>query len=128
LPGFCALAAWRRPRAASSEGKSRVTYALQTSALNIRRRFPSRVAEFSRSLRVDSVCNRSFAKPCQLANSKRSFQTILLCFRGSKSSKAGMEHYHRRKPTRSGKKHFLAPEEGLQSLERLAFSLQRHCC
>jgi hypothetical protein len=35
---FSAFAAWRRPRAASSKGKSFVKYSLQTSFLNFRMR------------------------------------------------------------------------------------------
>lgn len=43
--------------------RSLVAHTLQTS-----RRCPRRVAEFPRSVTVISVCSRSFAKLCQVAN------------------------------------------------------------
>jgi hypothetical protein len=50
-----ALAAFRRPQAASSLGRSRVTNSAQIVDWNFRSAVPSRVVEVSRARTVDSV-------------------------------------------------------------------------
>ena len=75
---FASLAARRRARAASSDGKSFVSNLEQVSDSNCRIAVPSRFVECSSESIVVSVWSRSFASPCHVANSNRSSRIILL--------------------------------------------------
>ena len=90
---FAAAAAVRRPRAASSDGNSRVSYALHVVAWNWRSSWPSRVVDVSSERRVGSVCSRSFASICQVPSSNSNLARILSCSLGSSPSKTGIAHW-----------------------------------
>ena len=91
---FLRTVAFRRTRAASSEGNSLVSYAGHTAPENLCRSSPSRVVEFSRLVTVDSVCRRSLARPCHVDSSNKSFRIISSCFFGKSPSKTGIAHLY----------------------------------
>jgi hypothetical protein len=86
--------------------------------------FPSVVVTALNSLSVESVCNLSLAKACQVARSNNSVlsNVFSLCV-GSKPSKTGRAHcmcvksFHIEYVESSG-----VPEEDLRSLLQLAFA------
>lgn len=89
---FAAFALFRRALACCSPGNSLVEYASQVEDAKDRMLWPRRCVAVRREAKVESVCIRSFAMPCQKAKLNNKSRTNLLCGSGSKFSNTGIAH------------------------------------